>query len=83
MKMKFPICKRHKLLRESILGSGRLVVSTGALYTLLGNSIYQRCCKVFEYYSSAGNAGPSPVEIEEFLRTDAGAREQLKRNGRL
>ncbi len=83
MKTKFPICKRHKLLRDSVQRGGRLVVSTGALYTLLGNSIYQRCCKVFWYYPPAYKIGPSPVEIEEFLRTDAGARKQLKRNGRL
>ncbi len=83
MKTKFPICKRHNLLRDSATGGGRLVVSTGALYTLLGNSIYQRCCKAFKYHGERYFIGPSPVEIEEFLRTDAWARKQLKRNGRL
>ena len=66
-KAEYPLCEKYELLRKTgnrsrTKGS---VISTTALYYLLGNKRYQQVCEGFEYsYSS----GPDPASVEEFLR---------------
>jgi len=72
----FAICERHGLLIA--LRSGRIVVATARLHRLLGESIYQRYCTVFRYDTET-SPGPSAIEIERFLRTDAGSQAAMKR----
>ena len=71
---RYPVCRRHGVLRVD--HAGRTVVSTMALYRLLGNSLYQRAAQGFRY----GNQNyPMPDSIECFLKEDAEAKQRIAR----
>ena len=68
---RYPLCSKYGVLRKT--NSKCVIVSTHALYQLLGNSLYQEACPFFQYTGRGGrgsrHTGPVAGPIEEFLST--------------
>jgi hypothetical protein len=65
---KYPLCSRYGLLRKTFgpHKSTNVVISTGALYRLVGPEKYKRYLPMMQYRVGAG---PTPGSCEAFLRS--------------
>ena len=68
----YPLCRKFKLLRQTT--KENLVISTAALWELLGETLYQFARREFQYHVASG---PTPTCIEFFLQHDPRVKEHL------
>ena len=70
----FPTLSKMGVLRQS---RSRVIVSTAALYEVLGNKAYQKCLPHFVYIGNA--SGPLAEPLEQFLGKDGDGRIPIHR----